>query len=86
MPRKLHTITVDEGQLVELLTAVEIQVDILNDTVTEDLFVSNLNNMDSVSFTRDEYKKMVASTDKRIDRLVNVQLLYSLLKDKVAAL
>ena len=86
MPKRTHTITVDDKQLIELLHAIETQVDILNDSVTEDLQVTGLNIKTSVSFTAAEYKEMIEETEKRIDRLVNMQLLYSHLKDKVANL
>lgn len=82
MPKRTHHIAVDDNQLIEVLSAIEVQLDILNDTVTEDLWVSN--NQGSVTFTKDEMKELKESVEQKIDRLVNTQLLYTQLKEMVA--
>ena len=81
MPKRQHTIQLDDKQLTELLTAVETQVDILNDTVTEDLFISRDDG--SITFTKSEFDELRQEVGEKIDRLVAVQLLYAQLKQKV---
>lgn len=69
------TLRLTDLELKTLQEAIECFTDINNDTVTEDLFLSQ--DQESVTYTKQEFKELRELVEAKIDRMVASQSLYN---------